>query len=148
MPATETLQREVEGFFESYGRAVERHDAALIADHYAYPAHITSDVGKVALVPVPSKEEWATRLEDLLAMYRKIGFHSATVLAVIVSELSPLLVQGRVHWALNDAEEGLLYDFDTTYTLGRFDDRFKITSVVVHNEIPRYRACLAHLSIP
>jgi hypothetical protein len=32
---------------------------------------------------------------------------------------------------------------DTSYTVGRFDHRLKLTSAVSHNEIPRYRACLA-----
>jgi hypothetical protein len=49
------------------------------------------------------------------------GFHSATVVEVVVTELSPLLVEGRVRWALNDASGALLYEFATTYILGRFD---------------------------
>jgi hypothetical protein len=102
-------------------------------------------VGTVALVPVTSKEDWTRKVEDLLGMYKRIGFHSATVQEVVVTELSSLLAHARVHWALHDGAGALLYDFDTTYTLGRFDQRLKITSVISHNEIPRYRACLARL---
>src|SRR6202011_3792711 len=103
MPTTSNLQAEVEEFFGSYRQAFERQDAASIADHFAYPAHVTSDVGTVALVAVTSKAEWSSKVEDLLRMYENIGFHSATILEVAVTELSSLLVQGRVHWALNDA---------------------------------------------
>jgi hypothetical protein len=145
MSTRSNLQAEVEEFFGSYRQAVERRDAANIADHFAYPAHVTSDVGTVALVPVTSKADWTKTIEDLLGMYRKIGFHSA-VLQVTVTELSSLLVQGRVHWVLNDAAGALLYDFDATYTLGRFDHRLKIASAVSHDEIPRYRACVARLA--
>ena len=141
--ATASLQAEVEEFFGSYRQAFERHDAARIADHFAYPAHVTSDVGTVALVPVSSKEDWTRKVEDLLGMYKKIGFHSAIPLEIVVTEPSSILAQARVHWALNDAHGKVLYDFDATYTLGRLDRRLKIASAVVHNEIPRYRACLA-----
>jgi hypothetical protein len=89
---------------------------------------------------------------DVAARVRRESTAAPTVRCkakhLTLTELSALLVHGRVHRALNDAEQNLLYDFDTTYTLGRFDDRLKITSVVVHNEIPRYRACLARLLDP
>ncbi len=140
MPAPAKLQQEVEEFFGVYAKAFERHDAAFIAGLYAYPAHITSDVGKVTLMPLPSKVEWTRKLEDLLFGYRRIGVQTTVVLGVEVTELSALLVQAHVHWALNDADDKLLYDFDSTYTLGRFDDQLRITNLVIHNEIPSYRA--------
>jgi hypothetical protein len=144
MPPADVLHDEVAAFFESYRTAFERGDAALIAEHYAYPAHITSDIGHVALVLVSSKDDWTNKANDLLGMYARIGFHSATVLEIAVVELSTLVVQGRVKWALNDAAGQLLYDFDAIYTLGRFEDGLKITAIC-NNEMPRYRACFARL---
>jgi len=38
-----------------------------------------------------------------------------------------------------------LYEFDAMYTLARHSDIFRITAVA-HNEIARYRRCLAELS--
>jgi hypothetical protein len=145
MTAAASLQREVEAFFESYRAAFERQDPALIADHYAYPAHVTSDVGRIVLVPAASREDWIRRLGDLLGMYSKIGFASAKLLEVVATELSPRLAQGRVQWALSDRAGERLYTFDTLYILGRFENELKITSAVSANEIERYRACAVRL---
>ena len=40
----------VRAFLESYRDAFERLDAAAIADHFAYPSHITGDADEVALI--------------------------------------------------------------------------------------------------
>jgi hypothetical protein len=42
MTSNETVSA-VRSFLESYRDAFERLDAAAIADHYAYPSHITGD---------------------------------------------------------------------------------------------------------
>jgi ketosteroid isomerase-like protein len=81
------ITRDVRRFFESYRSAFERLDAAAIAEHYAYPAHVTSDAGMVALVPVTSKEDWTAKLQELISMYRQISFASANVLDLLVTEL-------------------------------------------------------------
>ena len=56
------MQREtassVKGFFEGYRGAFERLDAGAIADHFAYPSHVTSDSDQISLVPVAEKPDW------------------------------------------------------------------------------------------
>src|SRR5947208_847101 len=103
MTLNETTQS-VNAFFESYRIAFERLDAPAIADHYAYPSHITSDTGAIVLVPITGQQDWIGKIEQLLAMYRAIGFCSARVLTLAPTELSPRLAQAMVHWALHDGE--------------------------------------------
>nr|MBA3264884.1 hypothetical protein [Nocardioidaceae bacterium] len=83
--------------------------------------------------------------EQLLGVYARIGVKSAHVLERVVAELSPRLYQATLRWALHDAAENLLYDFDASYTLVNVDGALAITALA-HNELPRLRACLALLS--
>lgn len=134
----------VNAFFESYRAAFERLDAPAIADHFAYPSHITSDTGEIVLNPIPAKQDWIGEIEQLLGMYGAIGFGSARVVNLALTEISPRLVQAVVHWELRDGEGGSLYDFQAMYTLAEIDGALRI-SAIAHNEIPRYRECLARL---
>ena len=143
MNANETVI-DVTGFFDSYRLAFERLDASAIADHFAYPSHITSDTGKIVLSPVVTKPDWTRQIEQLLAMYRAIGFASARLLNLALTKLSPRLVQAVVDWALQDNTGNLLYTFQAAYTLAKIDDAVRISGIA-HNEIPKYRECLARL---
>lgn len=134
----------VPGFFESYRLAFERLDASAIADHFAYPSHMTSDTGKIVLSPVVTKPDWTRQIQQLLAMYRAIGFASARILNLAFTELSPRLAQAVVDWALQDNTGSLLYTFQATYTLVKIDDALRISGIA-HNEIPKYREYLARL---
>ncbi len=138
------FESRVNTFFESYRAAFERLDAPAIADHYAYPSHITSDTGEIVLVPIAAREEWIGKIERLLDMYRAIGFCSARTLDIKAIQLSPRLVQIVVHWALYDGTARTLYDFEATYTLAKVGDALRIAAVS-HNEILQYRECLARL---
>jgi hypothetical protein len=143
MISSETA-RSVSAFFESYRTAFERFDAPAIADHSAYPSHITSDAGEIGLISIAAKQDWVGKIEQLLAMYRAIGFSSARVLDLAATEISPRLVQATVHWALHDGAGRALYDFEGTYTLAKIHDALRVAAIA-HNEIPRYRECLARL---
>ena len=90
-------QPSVKGFFESYRAAFERLDALAIADHFAYPSHISSDAGEIVLLPISGKQDWIASIEHLLGMYRAIGFSSARVLDLATTELSPRLAHATVH---------------------------------------------------
>lgn len=143
MNGNETVT-DVTGFFESYRLAFERLDASAIADHFAYPSQMTSDTGEIVLLPVVTKPDWTRQIEQLLAMYRAIGFASARILNLALTELSPRLVQVVVDWALQDKTGSLLYTFQATYTLAKIDKAVRISGIA-HNEIPKYRECLARL---
>ena len=134
----------VSTFFASYRAAFERFDAPAVARHFAYPCHVTSDTGTIALSTIASLEEWIGKIERLLGMYRAIGVSSARVLDLAATELSPRLVQAIVHWELHDDAGQLLYDFEAAYTLVEIDGELRIAAIA-HDEIPRYRACLARL---
>ena len=128
----------------SYRTAFERLDAPAIAEHFAYPSHITSDGDEIGLVAVAAKEAWIGTIEHLLGMYRSIGFGSARIRDASPTVLSPRLMQALVHWELHDGKGHLLYDFQAVYTLARIDETLRITAIA-HNEMPRYRACFARL---
>jgi hypothetical protein len=134
----------VNAFFESYRAAFERFDAPAIADHFAYPSHVTSDTGEIVLMAVAGRQDWIAQVERLIGMYRAIKVSSARVLDLVTTELSPRLIQARIHWALHDGAGRDLYDFDAIYTLASINGALRITAIS-HNEIPRYRACLARL---
>ena len=137
-------EQRVRSFFDAYRAAFERYDAAAIADLFAYPGHVTSDAGEVGLIPVTSRDTWIAQLERLLAMYGALDVGSAQLLDLHVVELSPRLLQASGHWGLRDRTGAALYDFQATYTLVERDDALRI-SAIAHNEVPRYRACVARL---
>jgi hypothetical protein len=134
----------VDAFFESYRAAFERFDAPAVADHFAYPSHITSDAQEITLTPIAAKADWVRGIERLLDMYRVIGLTSARVLDLTLYELSPRLVQASVQWEMHDGSGNSLYDFHAIYTLVEINDALRI-SAISHNEMPRYRACLVRL---
>lgn len=132
-------------FFESYSAAFERADVASIVDHFAFPCHITSEATEVTLTPIASPDGGLRMVEQLLGMYRVVGVSSARVLDLAASEVSPRLVQALVHWALYDDAGELLYAFEAAYILARIDGSLRV-SAIAHNEIPRYRECLARIT--
>jgi hypothetical protein len=136
--------RVISAFFESYRRAFERFDASAIADHFTFPIHITADSSEIVLTAIPDKPTWMSQLDHLLDMYREIDAASAQVVDLAAAELSPRLFQAVVHWALYDRAGVKLYELDAAYTLARMGDTLRITAIA-HNEIPRYRECLARL---
>jgi hypothetical protein len=137
---TPDIDLAVDGFFRSYAAAFGQGDASAIADHHAYPWHMSSDEGTVSLVAMSSKVEWIEKVESWLDKVRQSGFRSARIADLEVVDLSPLLVQARARWELYDGAGGLLYDFDATYTLGRFGRELRIVQAIFPNERLRYRA--------
>ena len=135
----------VTAFFASYRAAFEGADATAIVDHFAFPCHVTSEAREVTLTAIASRGEGLRMVEQLLAMYRTIGVHSARPLDLAVSEISPRLAQALVRWGLYDAAGDLLYAFEAAYTLASIEGALRI-SALAHNEIPRYRECLARLT--
>lgn len=137
--------RKVKAFFDSYREAFERLDAPAIADHFAYPSHITSDADANVVLTVATKYDWISQLERLLSGYRAIGFRSARVLDLALVELSPRMIEARVHWELQDAAGQRIYDFDATYTLVNIDGALRI-SAIANDEIPKFRQSLARVT--
>ena len=128
-------------FFESYRTAFEQLDAAAIADHFAYPCHITSDAGEIVLRSIGDQLDWIDKIEQLLGHYRTIGFSSANIRDLAATELSPRLVQTIVHWELHDRAGHVLYDFEAIYTLALINGALRITAIA-HNELLKLLACL------
>lgn len=141
MTAASASVAAVDEFFASYRAAFERSDAAAVARHFGYPAHITSDDDDVALASIATEEEWIPQVQRLLGTYARLGVRSAHVVKRAVVDLSPQLHQVLLRWALHDAADEVLYEFDASYTLASVDGDVRITALA-HNELPRLRACL------
>jgi hypothetical protein len=137
--------RSLTTFFESYRRAFGALDASAIARHFAFPAHITADASEIAPTTLTDEQALLHQLGRLFAMYRAIDVASARVVGLAATELSPRLFQAIVHWALSDRAGRMLYDFEAAYTLARSGHVLRI-SAIAHNEIPRYRECVARLA--
>lgn len=130
----------VNAFFGSYRTAFERLDAPAIAGHFAYPSHITSDGGgPIVVTSIVTKQDWTRQIEQLLGMYRKIGFSSARILDTATTIISERLVQVFVRWSLFDSGGRGLYDFEAAYTLANMNGNLRITAIS-HNEMLKSRA--------
>lgn len=126
-------------FFESYRVAFERLDAPAIAGHFAYPGHITSDGGgPIIVTTIVTKQDWTHQIEQILSMYRKIGFSSARILDMATTTISERLVQVFVRWSLFDRGGRNLYDFEAVYTLANMNGNLRITAIA-HNEMLKSR---------
>jgi hypothetical protein len=131
----------VDDLFQAYARAFEGHDAPAAAALYAYPAHLTTDLGtEVRLTVVPSAEAFLPVLGSLMDKYRRDGVKKIRALSLEVTEQSPRLQRVDVHWGLLGLADLPLYDFDNTYGVARFEQEWKIVTAVAPNELSRYRA--------
>jgi hypothetical protein len=134
------MDDELRDFFLAYAEAFQAGDVAVISALYAYPAHVTSDVGDgVGVVAIPSREAFAEPLGSLLEMYRRVGCKKISLVELKVEELSPRLRRGTVRWGLLGLADLPLYDFVTSYVVARLDGKWRITSAVSHDELQRYR---------
>ncbi len=131
----------IQRFFDAHRARFEAYDAPGVADLFAYPCHVTSDVGEVTSATVATRDAWLPQVDRLLAGYRRIGVRSAAVLEQHVTALTERLAQVDVRWQLIGGEERALYDFDATYTLADLGDGFRIAAIA-HNETPKLRALL------
>ena len=129
-------------FFESYVAAFARFDAAAIGEHFAFPLHIASDLGEVVSTQVVAADEWPATVEALLTMYREIAVATARIRELVVTPVTPRLVQARVDWTLEDAAGEDLYDFRAIYTLVESDGSLRV-GALAHDEIPRLLASTA-----
>lgn len=139
------MSESVSEFFEQYRSGYIRRDAAALAVLFAYPSHITSDAGEVALVSNSSEISWQTQLTRLFEMYDAIGATDAQVLQLDARQLSPRLWLAELHWSLNDHEGQALYDFHNIYVLAEIAGALRIASIVSPDELPHYKECRARL---
>src|SRR5712691_6158746 len=83
----------VRALLESYRDAFEQLDAAAIADHFAYPSHISSAADEVALIQLSNSGDCLAAVEKVLAMHRELEAPSGSIHDLSIVELSPRLTQ-------------------------------------------------------
>jgi hypothetical protein len=90
-------------------------------------------------VAVPTREAWIATIERILQMYQAMGVRRAAMRDLRLTELSPLVTQARLVWALHGDGDQLLYEFEATYTLVSLEGGLKIVQVITENEQPKFR---------
>lgn len=132
--------KEMVELFQAYAQAFEQRDVAAITALYAFPAHVSSDVGEaVQLMSIPSAEAFAAPLNGVLELYRKVGCKRIRIVDLDVHELSPRLRRVTVQWGLLGLADLPLYDFTTSYVVARVENGWRVVSAVAHDELQRYR---------
>ena len=131
---------DIEDFFRAYAAAVEARDVAAIAAAWAYPSQVVSDLGdRLQVVAVPDAGAFSGPLSGLLEHYRRVGCKRIRLLELKAERLSGSLCRAVVRWGLLGLADLPLYDFTTSYVLGRFDGRWRAVSAVAHDEQQQYR---------
>jgi hypothetical protein len=138
MMSDQTAVREL---LESYLGAFERLDAAAIAEHFAYPSHISSDADDVALLQLSNRQDCLAAVEKVVAMHRELAAPSGSIRDLSITGLSPRLAQASLRMEVNARAGGMLYDFEAFYTLVETPAGWRIAAIA-HNQIPRLVACI------
>ena len=129
-------------FFQSYVGAFEAFDARAIAGHFAFPCHMTSETGgEPDLRVIPDEEGWRADVEGLVGFYRSAGVATARMLSASSTPLADGVEQAAIHWMLEDAGGGDVYDFHALYTLVARAGALRIAALA-HDELPRVQALL------
>lgn len=131
-----SLSQRAAAFFDSYVATFETLDPAAIAEHFAFPLHMASDGDEVALTTVPDIEAWRDEISRLVSFYRDMRVATARMLESSSTELSPRVEHAFVHWQLQDASGGDLYDFHAVYTLVDAGGATRVAALA-HDELPR-----------
>lgn len=137
----DSVDADIQAFFESYRNAFERRDVTAIADHFRFPLHVSGDAGEVTVMSIPTIEAWTPQLERLLSAYKQLDVKTARMVEVRITRFSPRLAQAAVHWALESSTAKTIYEFDATYTLAGTGASQKIAAIA-HNEQLRAREML------
>jgi ketosteroid isomerase-like protein len=138
MAATGISTDQARAFLEAYASDFQRQDKDAVADRYAYPAHIVTHDGGVALVPAPSREAWLAVIERILKMYAAMGVRRAAMVDLSVVNVSPQIAQASLTWDLHGEGDKPLYQFEATYTLALINNELKIVQVISENEQPKF----------
>jgi ketosteroid isomerase-like protein len=132
----------VRALLESYRDAFERLDAAAIADHFAYPSHITGDADEIALMQLSNRQDCLAAVEKVLAMHRELEAPSGSIRDLSIVELSPRLTHASLRMEVHGRAGEALYDFEAAYTLAETRSGWRIAAIA-HNQIPRLLECIA-----
>ena len=143
----EMPDKQIHALFESYRLAFSQGSPALIAKHYVYPAHIIGqgqDSARNVVVPNPTALEQIS--EQILARYAEVGFKSAGINNITVTNLSISIARVDLNWALMNEKNEEIFNFDTVYTVLNSEGAWKIATVVAPNEVVRHYAYLDTLN--
>jgi len=142
MSAAGISTEQVKSFLEAYASAFQRLDKDAVAERYAYPAHVVTHNGGVRSLAVPTREAWTAVIERILQMYGAMGVRRAEMRDLRVVNISPLVAQARLVWALRGDGDTPLYEFDASYTIALFDGELKIVHVISENEQPKFQGVM------
>ena len=132
----------VTAFIDGYRRTFETFDVDAICGGFAFPVQVVGDAGEVAVVVVPSLDEWVPQIERIVGAYRLLGVVSSTVESLEVTEVTPRVAHATVRWGLRDAARGAVYAFTASYTIAATADGPRIVAIA-HDETPKLAAAVS-----
>lgn len=136
------LADEVKQFFQAYCAAFEALDVEAIADCVAYPCHIVSDGDDVTLTAISNRRECLATMNRVVVLHRQLGAPSGRIEGLSILALSQRLAQASLRMDVLAGASHLLYDFQASYSLAKFEGSWRIAAIA-HNQIPRLLRCIA-----
>jgi hypothetical protein len=133
---------ELRAFFDDYRSTFARYDAEALAELFAFPFHVISDMDEIVPLSVAGRDDWIGVLEGLLGGYRTLGVAAGEPLELDVVELTPRVVSARLHWELRREDGSAIYDFTAVYTVARVGGAWRVAAIA-HDELPKLQAALA-----
>jgi hypothetical protein len=134
----------VTAFIDGYRRTFETFDVDAICGAFAFPVQVVGDAGAVAVVVVPSLDEWAPQIERIVGAYRLLGVASSALESLVVTGVTPHIAYATVRWGLRDGAGGSIYSFTASYTLAETADGPRIVAIA-HDETPKLAAAVSRV---
>ncbi len=121
-------------FFEGYRSALERGDAAALAEAYDVPLTV---IRPDRTVTVPDRERLTRELAKIVDTYLWAGMARLEMARFEEVGFEQSLGIVNVTWRPRDRAGAAITEVDTTYTVRGLPDGFRIATVTAHNEEER-----------
>ena len=135
----------VGAFFASYLAAFEKQDRPSLAEHFAFPCHVSGDSGEIALSVVASADEYLRAIEPLFRHYRRLGVARGIIRTTRLVPLSERLALCFVDWDVRGRDGHTIYTHEASYTLVARGGHWGI-STIAFNELAKIKALVPAVS--
>ncbi len=123
-------EQEIQQFFEEYAGAFNDFNAAKIAAYFNFPSMVIDKDGAVSF-----SQLWEARknFEQRVAHHREIGYSHAKIKSLTIDSISSnILCLVQVSWIFIGYNGSIIHEFDSSYTLCKYQNQWRITVVLFH----------------
>lgn len=138
------MAQDVNNFFAEYSAAYTNYDADKIVTMYSVPSLIMSDDAKVAINDRYGLKE---NTEHVLSLYKEVGMKSVSPSICHILKLSDKMRFVTLDWSFLSANNEVIFNCKTSYTLQLSDDGFKIVAIVVDDENDAYANAMKRIQM-